>query len=59
MRKLHLALEKYQRYGKKVRNWAIRSQAPKPVMAGQGEGSETKWMSRNYDNLASLSSYKI
>jgi hypothetical protein len=23
--------------------WAIRSQAPKSVMIGYGEGSETKW----------------
>ena len=28
--------------GKNVRDWAIRSQAPKPVMQGQGEGSETR-----------------
>ena len=30
--------------GKKVRDWAIRSQAPKPVMQGHGEGSETRWL---------------
>ena len=28
--------------GKKVRDWVIRSQAPKPVMLGHGEGSETR-----------------
>ena len=28
--------------GNKVRDWAIRSQAPKPVMQGHGEGSETR-----------------
>ena len=27
------------------KDWAIRSQAPKSVMIGYGEGSETKWMS--------------
>jgi len=28
--------------GKKVNNWVIRSQAPKPVIPGHGEGSETR-----------------
>jgi len=29
--------------GKKVKDWAIRSQAPKFVKQEYGEGSTTKW----------------
>jgi hypothetical protein len=28
---------------KYVKDWVIRSQAPKSVMRGYGEGSETRW----------------
>lgn len=31
--------------GKNVEDWAIRIQAPKTVMQGQGEGSETRRLS--------------
>jgi hypothetical protein len=42
-------------YGKNELDWAIRIQAPKSVlMAGQGEGSETKWLSVINDGLANL-----
>jgi hypothetical protein len=54
-----LAWERNLGYGKKARNWAIRSQAPKPVMVGYGEGSETKWKSGFYDDLTSLRIHKI
>ncbi len=30
--------------GKKVEDWTIRSQDPKPVKQGHGEGSETRWL---------------
>ena len=30
--------------GNNAKDWAIRSQAPKPVMQGHGEGSETRWL---------------
>lgn len=30
--------------GNNVRDWAIRSQAPKAAMVGYGEGSETRWL---------------
>lgn len=52
-------MEKNHRYGKKARNWAIRSQAAKSVMTGYAEGSETKWESGIYDSLVSLKSHKI
>lgn len=42
-RNIQVALEKNQRYGKTVENWAIRSQAPNVVMQDHGEGSETRW----------------
>jgi hypothetical protein len=58
-RKEVLAVEKNHRYGKKARNWAIRSQAAKSVMTGYAEGSETKWESGIYDSLVSLKSHKI
>jgi hypothetical protein len=41
-------------YGKNELNWAIRSQVPKPVLVGQGKGSETKWLSVTSDSLTNL-----
>ena len=41
-------------YGKNDRNWAIRSQVPKPVMLGYGKGSTTK-----RDGLESLTNSMI
>ena len=46
-------------YGKKAKDWAIRSQAPKPVMIGHGEGSETKRKSGDNDGLISQNPHKI
>ena len=40
-------------------DWAIRSQAPKSVMIGYGEGSETRWKTGNNDRLATLNSLKV
>ena len=54
-----LAREKDTWYGKKSRNWAIRSQAPKAVMVGYGEGSETRWESGLKEDLASLRVLKV
>ena len=49
-----LAAEKNRGYGKKDEDWAIRSQAPKPVLVGHGEGSESRrWWVTN-DGLANL-----
>ncbi len=40
-------------YGKIVEDmWIIRSQAPKSVMQGHGEGSETRWFSVINDGVA-------
>ena len=42
-------------YGKNENDkWAIRSQAPKSVMQGHGEGSETRWLSVTNEGLAIL-----
>ena len=40
-------------------DWAIRSQAPKSVMIGYGEGSETRWSRVLYDGLINLKQLKI
>ena len=40
-------------YGKIVEDiWIIRIQAPKSVMQGHGEGSETRWFSVINDGVA-------
>ena len=60
-----MALEKNQRYSKKVKNellkakWAIRSQASKSVMIGYEEGSETKWSWVINEGLINLIWHKI
>jgi len=42
-RNVKVALVNHWRYGKKSKyTWTIRSQAPKSVMSGYGEGSTTK-----------------
>ena len=42
-------------YGKNENDiWAIRSQAPKSVMQGYGEGSETRWLSVTNEGIAIL-----
>jgi hypothetical protein len=54
-----MALEKNQRYSKKVKNWAIRSQASKSDMIGYEEGSETKWLWVINEGLINLIWLKI
>jgi len=51
VRKHIMAKSKNLGYGKKEMDikWAIRSQAPKPVMQGHGEGSETRRLWAIYD----------
>lgn len=45
--------------GNNVEDWAIRIQAPKSVMLGYGEGSETRWLAVIYEGLADLIWLKV
>ena len=46
-------------YGKNVKDWAIRSQAPKFVMIEYGEGSESRWLWVLNDGLINLIRLKV
>jgi hypothetical protein len=46
-------------YGKNVKDWAIRSQAPNLAMIEYGEGSTTRRLWVLYDGLTNLIKLKV
>ena len=46
-------------YGKKAKDWVIRSQAPNLVMIENGEGSTTRRLWVLYDGLINLIMLKV
>jgi hypothetical protein len=46
-------------YGKKAKDWVIRSQAPNLVMIENGEGSTTRRLWVSYDSLINLMRHKV